>query len=446
MGDHDDFHDPIIAAALATLKTEDPSAAGDAEAALEWIAGENGPDSITQERIQYFLWYSLPLKWSTGLDHKVAIAAALGRALDLLGLPRYAEICRSDTTGAILRAYEEDVDKGLNSFHRADTASGIRPPDLPEFEWGSTMGWEENRALSSTAEFLELAVTSGDLVAGTRGWRRRQQELVREHLNETRAELTGQTFAHVILTERIGAWLETHRSRTRRKILASIANRLLHPVELPADVANALPPFRWLLEQLAGGIPLTQTGNLSQKFVQSAAERFGWHFSRPPRTEDDLYDLHQVRRLAQRLGLARRSGRTLGPTARGRALLADREGLWRSVARGLLGERAFSVFAGELFLALLVDVDSMSHANLTNTIGRAVAEEGFRETRTGEPPSEHDVSWAMHATLNLCRALGILSEGGDWRSRTYGLTDAGKATALEALRARATGPRASPWD
>jgi len=446
VGDPDRSKDPVFAAALAELRTEDPSAASDAEAALEWIAGENGPDAITQERIQHFLWYSLPLKWLTKIDHRLSVAAALGRALDLLGLPRYAEICRSETTRVILRTYEQDADRGFKAFDRADVASGIRPPDLPELEWGSTMGWEESRALSSTAELLELAVAGGDVIPGTRGWKVRQQELARRHLNESRPDLAGQSFAQVILTERTQAWLESRRSETRRGILSPIANRLLRPVELPSGATDPLPPLRWLLEQLAGGIALTQTGNLNQRFVQSAAERFGWNFSRPPRTEDDLYDLHQVRSLAQRHGLARRSGHKLVLTAKGRGLLADREGLWRSVARGLVGVRSFGVFVGELFLALLVDVESMLYHDLTKTIGEAVAEEGFRETRTGELPSEHDVSRGIHATLNPCRALGILAENGTWRDRRYGLTTAGKVTALEALRARATGPRPSPWD
>jgi hypothetical protein len=78
-------------------------------------------------------------------------------------------------------------------------------------------------------------------------------------------------------------------------------------------------------------------------------------------------------------------------------------------------------------------------------VGLAAAEEGFRDGRTGEPPDEHHVSWAVHATSNLCRALGLLAAGRDWSDRGYGLTDTGKATALAALRARATGPRTIPW-
>jgi hypothetical protein len=50
----------------------------------------------------------------------------------------------------------------------------------------------------------------------------------------------------------------------------------------------------------------------------------------------------------------------------------------------------------------------------------------------------------MHETTNLLRALNLLSMGGDWRDRRYGLTHVGRVTALEALHHAATGPRSSP--
>jgi hypothetical protein len=54
------------------------------------------------------------------------------------------------------------------------------------------------------------------------------------------------------------------------------------------------------------------------------------------------------------------------------------------------------------------------------------------------------VRWVLYDTINLCRALGLLSAGAAWTEGSYGLSAIGKATALEALRARATGPRTSP--
>jgi hypothetical protein len=103
------------------------------------------------------------------------------------------------------------------------------------------------------------------------------------------------------------------------------------------------------------------------------------------------------------------------------------------------------VFAGELFLALLLDADSVPDTQIKATVGQALAEEGFRDSRTGEPPDEHQVGWAVRETSNLCRGLGLLAVGGDWGDHSYGFTGTGQATALAALRARATGPRTVPW-
>ena len=87
----------------------------------------------------------------------------------------------------------------------------------------------------------------------------------------------------------------------------------------------------------------------------------------------------------------------------------------------------------------------MPYSEIKATVGQAVAEDGFRESRTGELPDEHDIGWAIPGTSNMCRALGLLAAGNDWLDQSYGLTSAGRATALQALRARATGPRTTPW-
>ena len=159
-----------------------------------------------------------------------------------------------------------------------------------------------------------------------------------------------------------------------------------------------------------------------------------------------LAPLRWLRHFAQDLGLARRPGRKLTLTARGRRLLAGPGSLWRTVAAGLPGGNHFTVFAGELFLALLLAADSVPGTQIKATVGQAVAEEGFRVSRTGELPDEHHIGWAVHETSNLCRALGLLAAGGDWRDRSYGLTGTGQATALVALRARATGREPSRGD
>ena len=253
----------------------------------------------------------------------------------------------------MLDAYERGDGEGKSAFHRADLASGIRPPDIDELEWGSVMGLEESAALSSTAEMLELAVASGELVPGSRGWKQRQQELVRAHVTLRRIDLAGRTLLEAIRHERLETWLERRRSPARRRILEALVEAVWAPAELPDGVGDPVPRLRWLLGELVDGQPLTQTGNLSRSFVQAAAPRFGWDFRTPPRTEDELDDLHQLRHLAQRLGLARRSGRKLVLTAKGRAVLGDTDRLWRTAARGLLTDQEFPAALGELTLALL---------------------------------------------------------------------------------------------
>lgn len=437
-----DEEHPEIGTALALLAVEDPAAADDAQAALEWIAGDHGLELVTQHQVQCFCWYELPVKWMTGHDEHARVLAALARAFDLLRMPRYAAICRSDTTRAVLAAYQADTASGKAAFRRAITTSGINPPDLPGFTWGAGMGSHEAGAWTSATELLELAIASGDLTPGARGWKARQQELVRAHLDAPRQELLGQSLAAVIVSERAEAWVSRWRSPARQQIAAAVANRLLHPVQLPAEAAaDPLPRWRWLLGQLGDGIPLTQAGNLSRAFVRQNAARFGWDLSRPPGTETDLYDLHQLRYLAADLKMARRSGRALTLTARGRRLLDDPGQLWRATATALPSGNTLTVFAGELFLALLADGEPQPAAQITATVAQAVTEEGFRDSRTDMPPDEHDISWAISRTANLCRALGLLAPGSDWPDRQYRLTPVGTATALEALRARATGPR-----
>jgi hypothetical protein len=436
--------DQVIAAAVATLAGQDARVADDAEAALDWIVGEQGLALVTQERVQNFCWYELPLEWTIEPQAKPQVAEALARALDLLELRRYAGICRSSVTREILAAYEASAEHGRAAFRRAAAASGIIPPDLPDFEWGAAMGFLEASAWSRTAGLLELAVASREMVPGARGWRTRQEQLVRTYLGSPQAELLGQFPAQVILTERTEFWVDIRRSPSRRRMLAGLANRLLHPAQLPAQAAtNPLPQLRWLLEQWNDGISITRTGNLNQKFVQQSADRFGWDLPRPPRTEGDLYDLYQLRQLVQRLRLSRRSGRMLTLTSPGRRLLAEPERLWRLTAAGLIEGNDFSVFTAELFLAQLLDGEPVPFGEIKATVGKAVDEEGFRENRTGEPPGDHDITWAIHRTSDLCRALGLLAGGGDCGDRSYSLTGTGKVTALEALRARATAPRAT---
>jgi hypothetical protein len=436
---------PEIAAAVATLARRDEQLAGNAGAALQWITGEHGLALLTQERIQNFCWYELPLKWTISLDAKVQIAVALAQALDLLGLPRYAAICRSPVTGEILAIYEASPSRGKAAFRRAAAASGVVPPGVPGFEWGQAMGFLEAAAWSSASGLLELAVAAGDVVPGARGWKSRQRQLVHSYLDRPQAELAGETFGQAILTERVEIWVNFRRSPSRRRVMAGVAGRLLSQAGSPAgDLRDPLPRLTWLLEEFRSGVGLTRAGNMNRMFVQRNAGLFGWDRARPPRSEHDLADLRRLRCFVERLGFTCSCTQVLKLNAAGRRVLAQPEKLWRLATAGLLKDSDFAVFAGELFLALLL-AGPVPFEEIKGLVKKAAGEEGFRENRTGKPPTGHDIAWAIHRTGDLCRALGLLAEcGGDPDGHPYSLTSDGAVTAQEALRARATSPVALP--
>lgn len=87
----------------------------------------------------------------------------------------------------------------------------------------------------------------------------------------------------------------------------------------------------------------------------------------------------------------------------------------------------------------------MVGSELDGFLAEVVLEVGWRSTDTGAPPDDRDIRWAWRQTTNLLRALDLLTTGGGWQDRSYGLTPTGRAVALECLHHRATGPRSSPW-
>jgi hypothetical protein len=428
-----------IATAVASLARDNAGMAGDAAATLSWITCGESPASISQERIQNFCWQDLPVHWDSGFHRGLQVTEALARALNVLRMPRYAAICRSETTRQVLAAYQAGLGRGRAAFRRAAVASGIVPPDLPDLEWGVRMGLAEASAWSSTANRLELAVASGALLPGARGWKTHQRRLTHEYLDSQCAD--GQTLGQAIIAERTEIWACSRRSTTRMAILSGLRSRLLEPEGLPAAGADPLSRLRWLLEEVHDGVPLTRAGYLDPQVVLRGASRFECTRPSPPRTEAQVAELYQVRRFAQRLGLARRSGRSLVLTVAGRRLRTQPEGLWRHTAAKLISGTDFITFTGELFLALAISERTLSAHDMCVTVAEAVREEDFRERRTGESPSGEDIRCALSHTTGPMRALELFSYG---NGRGHKLTPAGEAMALAALRSRATGPAAVP--
>jgi hypothetical protein len=91
----------------------DHSGGGASPAALGSLTWDQGLQAIIQHGLQTFLRYELPRKWLTDLDGKLHIAASLERLLELVGLPRYAAICRGPEIAAVLQAYERSDQEGF---------------------------------------------------------------------------------------------------------------------------------------------------------------------------------------------------------------------------------------------------------------------------------------------------------------------------------------------
>ena len=115
--------------ALETLTREDPDAAGDAKAALAWLTGDEGLETISLLRLQEFLWYALPVKWPMSTPGRVGVAKALGRLFMLAGLDRYAGVCSSAGTERIITAYAAGHEEGIAAYTKAIEASNAAPPD-----------------------------------------------------------------------------------------------------------------------------------------------------------------------------------------------------------------------------------------------------------------------------------------------------------------------------
>src|SRR6202050_5309385 len=163
--------------ALETLTREDPEAAGDAKAALAWLTGEGGLETISLLRLQEFLWYALPVKWPMSTPGRVGVAKALGRLFTLAGLDRYAGVCSSADTEKIITAYADGHEEGITAYTEAIEESNAAPPDTELLAWGSVMGSQERAAYDACAGALELAFACGELSAGARGWRTQRADI-----------------------------------------------------------------------------------------------------------------------------------------------------------------------------------------------------------------------------------------------------------------------------
>ncbi|MCX7621144.1 MAG: hypothetical protein N2037_09920 [Acidimicrobiales bacterium] len=443
--------DPVIEHALARLDELDPKAAAEASAALDWIVGDQGLSSLNQAVVQQFLWYELPFKWLMDAKEHLHTADALARFFDLAGMPRYAELCRAPQTAAIIATYETDgADAGFRAFLAAARRSGVLPDDVGGFVWSDAVGPVELDALRSTAITLELAVASGELTPGRKGWRTRQREIIRDHLERPRTERLGESWLQAIVTERIARWQDDGQSLARTQLLAAAAKQLLHPTDRPPRWTRAVGRLRWLLEHASrrGGVVLNVVGGPGPATVARYCHTFSWWDG----GGSVPLDLELLQRFAMRAGLLAKRGSRLVTTPRGTAAADTPEASWAAVVatlaacdrRGRPLRSATGIPPIELtevaFAILLTSGDApVSWERLVRSLHVVVTELGWGGS-DGQPPPRSVVEAPVTELAVLGAALGLMRWHGK-DGEAISLTAVGRSAVRQALRLRAIAPK-----
>lgn len=446
--------------ALETLTREDPEAAGDAKAALAWLTGDEGLETISLLRLQEFLWYTLPVKWPMSVPGRVGVARALGRLFTLAGLERYAGVCASTGTEMIITAYADGHEEGIAAYTEAIEESNAAPPDTELLAWGSVMGSQERAAYDACAAALEIAFASGELSVGARGWRTRRVDIVNRWLTG-RPEISAlspiatdetvhgpdgapgtDTWLGRISAERIDAWAHG-RPGERSRLARELIPRLLEPPVLPTD---PLPTLRWLLSHADEGMRLTARHYITPALVTEAVDTFGWReqLAGTLRQELDVFPLHTLRAMAQsEMGAIRRSHTHLVLTKTGKLMTADPAARWHIGTAALIGpddgpQPDFSVAVREAALMVILTSGPTGYDDLTRLLTDIHGVEGWASA--GSTGLASAVRTELYTLRHRLWALHLL---GAERSFTapLSLTDTGVTAALSALLARALRPR-----
>jgi hypothetical protein len=451
--------------ALEVLSREDPEAAGDARAALAWLTGDEGLETISLLRLQEFLWYALPVKWPMSTPGRVGVARALGRLFLLAGLDRYAGVCSSPGTEKIITAYAGGHEDGIAAYTEGIEESNAAPPDTELLAWGSVMGPQERAAYDACAAALELAFASGELSVGARGWRTKRVDIVNRWLTGRPAEdleagleaglATGQAFDGApgtdtwlgrISAERIDAWAHG-RPGERSRLARGLVPRLLEPPAVPDD---PLPTLRWLLGHADEGLRLTARYYIAPALVTEAVDTFGWRdqLVGTLRQELDVFPLHTLRGMAQsEMGAIRRSRTSLVLTKTGKLMTADPAARWHIGTAALIGpddgpQPDFSVAVREAALLVILTSGPTGYDELTRQLTDIHGVEGW--AAGGGTSSGAGLASAVRTELYALRqrlwALHLLATERSFNA-PMSLTETGVTAALSALLARALRPR-----
>jgi hypothetical protein len=389
-------------AVVVRLSERDRRLGEDARAAVEWLTGFEGndvPAVFSRRELQLFLWYQLPKKWLIRTAEQQAVAEALACFFDEVGeeAAPLATLCRSTQTAELIRNRSKNLAAALER-------SGLEPPDTPLLTWSEFMSIEEALEHDLVANILEDAVDAGELLPGAKRWRQRQARLVERYL--ANPDDSGTAPVARIHAARRQAWLDLRgRGPEERELLEDALTATDPRPPSQAEAEEAVEPLLWLLDQLAHGVKLTQTGALPRAVVRAAVERYpDWWDTQavgPPYQEAELYPLGVLHDLVSELKLAGRRA-TLQLSPKGRALRADPQRLVGEVAAAMAQD-------------LLVELDL--------SLARVLVDD------------RPEIDWSVLGLLTPFNGIAVE------RRAPIALTSGGRTLAAAILNARAHGPR-----
>jgi hypothetical protein len=310
------------------------------------------------------------------------------------------------------------------------------------------MGFDEASAYAQLETKLEEAIVAGRFAPGASGWKSRAASLTEATLHEAPQHDGRRNWLEMILAERRRTWVETAHPEGLRRWRATRAAELIRPADPPDDLEPVLGAMRWVLETCRDGVELTPSGYLSPSIVREGVQRFGWwDWPGQPRSEVDVHQLGALRETAARLRLVTKRGHRLSTSRHGVALLEAPSALWRAVATTIAATDDYAAMLSELIAHRLLAGPALGN-ELEESIVPVVSAQGWRSG--GDPVDERHISMSIHRPLYFWRLFGLVEEvrppwigGHPSGTNITSLSAAGRATAFEYLRARATAPRRS---
>lgn len=265
---------------------------------------------------------------------------------------------------------------------------------------------------------LVLAVMAGKVVPGGRGWKARRDALVREFLRAAPDDApNGMSRLAAIELERQARWA-AQASPTLRRLYTAALPHLAVPFTPPDEAAELMEPLIWLTNQIGEGTKVSTAGTLNRPLVQAVDRRCEFNpTGRPPQSEAHVFQVTELRLLAQRMGLIRRTSTTLRATTLGRRLADDPAPLWQRFVSHALVLPSFDRFVAEVWLAAQVVDGPLRYPNDSAIAARAANESGWRRSRSGTPIDEDDVNDAINTIAWSFRLLRLLGEHRNGRRR-----------------------------